>query len=120
MSEDAEQGRVRDMLQACSDIQEHSEGLTQSQFLASKVVYQAVLWNIAVLGEAANKLPDSTVETQLDIPWGAIVGMRNRLVHGYGSIDPDIVWYVVQDAVPTLIPQLEALLSELTPEGSDG
>ena len=108
------------MLQACRDIQEHSAGLAQPQFLASKVVYQAVLWNIAVLGEAANQLPDSTVETQLDIPWGAIVGMRHRLIHGYGSIDPLIVWDVVQSAIPTLMPQLETLLDEQTPEDSDG
>ena len=108
------------MLQACRDIQQHSAGLTQPQFLTSKVVYQAVLWNLAVLGEAANQLPDSTVETQLDIPWGAIVGMRHRLIHGYGSIDPLIVWDVVQSAIPTLIPQLEALLDDLTSEDSDG
>ena len=98
------------MLQACKDVLEHSDGLTREQFLATKAVYQAVLWNLTVLGEAANHLPESTIETRLDIPWGAIIGMRNRLIHGYGNIDPLIVWEVVQSAIPTLIPQLEALL----------
>lgn len=119
MSEEAEQERVRDMLQACSDAREHAEGLTEDQFLTNKAVYQAVLWNLTVLGEAANHLPESAVEAQLDIPWGAIVGMRNRLIHGYGNIDPLIVWDVVQSAVPMLIPQLESLLDELTLEDPD-
>jgi len=107
------------MLQACRDVQEHGAGLTREQFLANKLVYQAVLWNLTVLGEAANHLPGSTIETQLDIPWGAIVGMRNRLIHGYGSIDPLIVWDVVQSAISTLIPQLEALLDVLATEDTD-
>lgn len=108
------------MLQACKDVRQHADGLAQEQFLATKVVYQAVLWNLTVLGEAANHLPESMIETRLDIPWGAIIGMRHRLVHGYGSIDPLVVWEVVQSAIPTLIPQLEALLSETTQEEADG
>ena len=108
------------MLQACNDVEEHTDGLTREQFLATKAVYQAVLWNLTVLGEAANHLPESMIETRLDIPWGAIIGMRHRLVHGYGSIDPLIVWDVVQSAVPTLIPQLEALIAEITEEQADG
>lgn len=120
MSEQGQHLRLRDMLQSCRDVREHSDALTQQQFLANKLVYQAVLWNLTVLGEAANHLPESTVEAHLDIPWGAIIGMRHRLVHGYGSIDPLIVWEVVQSAIPTLIPQLEALLDVLTAKDSDG
>ena len=104
------------MLRSCVDVQEHSDGLTREQFLENKLVYQAVLWNLTVLGEAANHLPGSTIETRLDIPWGAIIGMRNRLIHGYGSIDPLIVWEVVQSAIPTLIPQLKSLLAETSQE----
>ena len=120
VSETGQDLRLRDMLQACNDVEEHTDGLTREQFLATKAVYQAVLWNLTVLGEAANHLPESTIETRLDIPWGAIIGMRNRLVHGYWSIDPLIVWEVVHSAIPTLIPQLEALLSETTQEEADG
>ena len=116
MSEPGHVLRLRDMLQACSDVQEHSNGLSREEFLAHKSLYHAVLWNLTVLGEAANHLPESMIETQLDIPWGAIIGMRHRLVHGYGSIDPLIVWDVVQSAIPLLIPQLEALLGETTVE----
>lgn len=119
MSEPRQQLRLEDMLQSCRDVQEHSDGLTREQFLETKAVYQAVLWNLTVLGEAANHLPETMIETRLDIPWGAIIGMRNRLIHGYGSIDPLIVWEVVQSAIPTLIPQLEGLLAVATAEEAD-
>ena len=111
--------RIRDILRSCADIQEHSHGLTEAQFVANKAVYQAVLWNFTVLGEAANGLPESIVEAQLDIPWGPIIGMRHRLVHRYGNIDLLIVWDAVCSSIPTLIPQLEALLDVLATEDTD-
>ena len=120
MFEPGQHLRLQDMLQSCRDVQEHCDGLTREQFLSSKLVYQAVLWNLTVLGEAANHLPERTVEAHLDIPWSAIIGMRHRLVHGYGSIDPLIVWEVVQTGIPTLIPQLKALLEPSTREDSNG
>ena len=45
-----------------------------------------------------------------DIPWPAIVGMRNRVVHAYFSIDRDVVWITVTQELPQLLPALEAAL----------
>ena len=119
MPEPSQALRLRDMLQACRDIQEHTDGMTATQFGASKMVQQAVLWNLTVIGEAANNLPDEVQEAHLDVPWSAIIGMRHRLVHGYGSIDLQIVWDVVDSGLPLLIPQLRALLAELPEELRD-
>jgi uncharacterized protein with HEPN domain len=45
------------------------------------------------------------------VPWRGIIGMRNRLVHGYASVDHDIVWDVVTHDLPALLPELERLVS---------
>ena len=50
---------------------------------------------IEVIGEAASKVSPSTRANSPEIPWKEIVGMRNRLVHGYAAVDHDIVWNVV-------------------------
>ena len=49
-------------------------------------------------------------ERQLDIPWGEIVGMRNRLVHAYFDVDIGLVWQTVQEDLPPLIAQLERIV----------
>ncbi len=48
-----------------------------------------------------------------DIPWNKIIGMRNILVHGYFTMDLDIVWDAVQQDVPLLKPAVVALLKQL-------
>lgn len=48
-----------------------------------------------------------------EIPWHAIVSMRNRLIHAYGDIDLDIVWQVVKENLPILIEQLKVIISNL-------
>ena len=64
-----------------------------------------------VIGEAATQVSPETRERYSDIPWKKIVGMRNRLIHGYDRIDFDRVW----DAVANGIPQLIAALDENNP-----
>lgn len=64
---------------------------------------------IEVIGEAASKISEATRIDAPEIPWVAIVAMRNRLIHGYFDIDPDIVWATVNDEIPALLPLLQAL-----------
>jgi len=65
---------------------------------------------IEVLGEAASKVSEATRSEAPAIPWRGIIGMRNRLVHGYASVDHDIVWDVVTRDLPPLLTELERLL----------
>lgn len=66
---------------------------------------------IEVVGEAANKVSDATRENAAEIPWREIVGMRNRLVHGYAADDHDIVWDVVSGDLVDIVAHPEALLA---------
>ena len=68
------------------------------------------MWNISVLGEAANQVPLEVRRAKQEIPWRAIIGARNRIIHGYGRIDEDVVWDIVNNDIPKLIPQLSVLL----------
>jgi len=52
----------------------------------------AVVRAIEVLGEAANRISEETHADHAEIPWKAIIGMRNRLIHGYFNINVQIVW----------------------------
>ena len=65
---------------------------------------------VEIIGEAANRVPEEFQEKQPEIPWAQIIGMRNRLIHGYDDVDLNFLWSVVQDDLPGLIAQLESLL----------
>ena len=108
---------VRDMLDCCEAIRGYAAGLDRATFFATRILYDAVLWNLTVLGEASTRLPESVKEAHQEIPWYAITGTRNRVVHGYPAIREDTIWKVIQDDIPELMPLLRALLEEAEKEG---
>ena len=72
---------------------------------------------IEVIGEAATKLSAGTKGSAPQIPWREIIGMRNRLVHGYASVDHDIVWDVLSGDLPEVINSPEELLADTSAAG---
>jgi uncharacterized protein with HEPN domain len=70
---------------------------------------------IEVVGEAATKVSQATRDVLPRVLWPEIIGMRNRLVHGYAAVDHDVVWAVVVDDLPRLIAALDAALGESPP-----
>ena len=99
-----------DMLLAARDAVEFSGQITYSQFENSRLHQNAILKAVEIVGEAAVHLSSTMRERQLDIPWGEIVGMRNRLVHAYFDVDIGLVWQTVQEDLPPLIAQLERIV----------
>jgi uncharacterized protein with HEPN domain len=67
---------------------------------------------VQVIGEAARKVSAEFQQAHSKIPWRQIIGMRHRIVHDYMRVDEDILWQVVTDDLPTLLPVLE----EISPE----
>lgn len=71
----------------------------------------AVLRRLAVIGEAVKLLSAESLAAEPEVPWRRIAGMRDRLIHGYSSVDLDIVWRVTQVELPALAAAIERLLS---------
>ena len=71
----------------------------------------AVIRRLLIIGEASNRVSQTTQQNLPTIPWRFISGMRNRLVHEYDDIDLDIVWDTLQKSLPILIIELEKIIS---------
>ena len=104
--------RLRHVLDAIAESRSFVAGMTYDAFCADAKTLKAVVWNIAMIGEAVRHVPAEVVGAHPEIPWAAIRGMRNQIVHGYDTIDYEIVWNVVQDELPPLVPLLERVIAE--------
>ncbi|MEO5802855.1 MAG: HepT-like ribonuclease domain-containing protein [Verrucomicrobiota bacterium] len=66
-----------------------------------------------VLGEAVRRLPPEIFNRYPSVNWKAILGMRNRVSHGYDSIDYEVLWNAARDQVPALILTAKEILRDL-------
>ena len=68
---------------------------------------------VEIIGEAAYKITKEFKEDHTDLPWKQIEGMRHILVHGYFSISAEVLWEVIENDIPTLIPIIKSYIEEL-------
>lgn len=70
----------------------------------------ALIKLVEIIGEAAGRVSQAGQEKYAEIPWREVIGMRNRLVHGYDSVDRSVLWDTIELDLPPLIFQLEKIL----------
>jgi len=68
---------------------------------------------IEIIGEAAARVSAEGREKFTSIPWQEVIGMRNRLIHGYDQVDLDILWDTIEIDLPPLITALEEILQAI-------
>ena len=105
--------RTDDILSAIDRIAAYRSSLRSADALIAGMAYDAVLRNLAVIGEAVRALPAEFKAARPNVPWPAIAGLRNILVHEYFRVDPE----VVTDIIDT---ELVALTAELAPRSDGG
>jgi uncharacterized protein with HEPN domain len=83
-------------------IVEKSKYLTKENFINDDILKRAFVRSIEIIGEAVKNLSVEYKNSYPDIEWRKIAGIRDRLIHGYFSIDYDIIWDVVSNKIPEL------------------
>lgn len=104
-----DQIRVQHMIDAAESAAQFLDGRQRCDLDSDRMLLFAVVRSIEIIGEAAGRVSMETRETSLEIPWNAIISMRNRLIHGYFDIDTEVVWKTVTEELPTLLRQLRIL-----------
>jgi uncharacterized protein with HEPN domain len=102
--------RLRHMLDACDQVAAFVEGRARLDLDHDRMLLFALIRAIEVLGEAAGRISDPTQAVHPEIPWKAIIGMRNRLIHAYFDVDPNLVWIAATQEVPTLRVRVQAAM----------
>ncbi|MDE6558103.1 MAG: DUF86 domain-containing protein [Clostridia bacterium] len=83
-------------------IMEHTVGVTQEQFESDEVLQDCVMFRLIQISENSQRLTEDFKRRYNEIPWTAIKGLRNRIVHEYGAVDLTIIYDTVKNSVPEL------------------
>lgn len=104
---------VQDILEAIADIETFTAGIDFAAFQQNREKVLAVVKAIEILGEAVKKISEDIRSRYPEIPWKAIAGMRDVLVHEYWGIDLNVVWATVQEGIPPLKIVIREIQEEL-------
>jgi uncharacterized protein with HEPN domain len=93
---------LEDIAEAAEKILAYSEQVDYEEFSRKTMVYDAVVRNLEVIGEASKKLPDQVLAEMPEIEWRKVIGLRDVIAHGYFGLNVDVLWDVVQNRIPAL------------------
>lgn len=105
-----DQQYLLDMLQSAEIVTNYISGRSRQDLTTDLQLQDAIIRRLLIIGEASKRISQDTCNKLTTIPWSAINGMRNRLVHEYDSIDLDVVWDTVVKSLPILILELKKVI----------
>lgn len=106
---------LRHMVDHAREAVELLGGKSARELERDRVLNLALVRLLELVGEAAASVPAEGRGPYPEIPWYEIVGLRNRLIHGYDSVDLEIVWQTIHHDLPPLVSALERILSNKKP-----
>lgn len=94
--------KIEDMIARIEKIERYCAGKTYDEFAGDEILVDALERNFAVIGEASNLVPPYIKLAYPDVPWRALYGMRNHIVHGYDLPETRIMWTTAKNRLAEL------------------
>jgi uncharacterized protein with HEPN domain len=102
--------RLHHMLDHAREALALIQGKTRPDLDTDRKLNLALVRLLEIVGEAASRTPKEDRDGYPEIPWPKIIGLRNRLIHGYDLVDFDVLWQILNNDLPPLIARLEEIL----------
>ena len=103
--------RLQHMLDHAKEAADLIAGKDKTELQHNRVLELALIRLVEIVGEASVKVSSETQAKYPSIPWPQVIGMRNRLIHGYDSVDLDVLWDTIEVDLPPLIAEIEKIMS---------
>ena len=98
---------LQHMLSYAREALQHAQGSTREEIESDRLLQLALLHLVEIVGEAASKVSPATQARLGRLPWRGMIGMRNRIIHGYDTAEIGVLWDTLQQDLPQLIQMLE-------------
>ncbi|MDO8623453.1 MAG: DUF86 domain-containing protein [archaeon] len=103
---------LRDILDAINKINKYIKGISINNLPENELVFDAVLRNLQIIGEASKNIPLNIQTKYKEIEWKKISGFRDILTHAYFGVEKDIVLEIIKDKLPLLEEQIKNILNK--------
>jgi len=103
---------LEDILDAIGKVAQFIQGMTYEHFAQDAKTVFAVIHALGIIGEATKKVPSSVRESYTEVPWRAMAGMRDKLIHDYFGMNLVVVWKTASEDLPSLGPTIRRILKE--------
>ena len=113
MKKPIDRDRLQHILDAIEKVERYLNGIGPAEFVANDEKVDAVVRNIEIIGEAATTLSRELKSGHAEVEWRFAAAMRNRLIHGYFEVDPQIVWSTVKNDIPKFKVDIVKIIKEL-------
>src|SRR3989344_7765294 len=100
---------IEDILENIKLIEESIKNLSKEKFILDKLIIDATIRRLEIIGEAVKNIPDSFRDKYEEISWKKIAGLRDIIIHGYFNIDLDTTWNIIKKDIPILKKQMEKI-----------
>ncbi len=105
--------RLQHILDAIEQIETYTEGVDYEQFTSNQMMFDATLRQLEIIGEASNRLSDALIQSNPDVYWARIVGLRNLVIHEYFGIDDMTIWNILKLNLPEFKEKILLIIKHL-------
>lgn len=105
---------LRHVLDSIGKIEDYLQDFDYEKFQNDSKTIDAVVRNVEIIGEAANNLTRDFRSNTTNIEWRKIIATRNRIIHGYATVDLEIIWNITQNNLGNLKTEIEKVLENLS------
>ena len=100
------------ILDSCSNILEFIKDIDYNTFIKKRLIQSAVIRELEIIGEATKNLSNDIINHSKEIPWKKLAGMRDKLIHGYFTVDLKEVWITTKKDITILNKSIEKILAK--------
>ena len=103
---------LRHILDSIGKVERYLQDFDFEKYRADDKTIDAVVRNVEIIGEASNNLTREFRSHTTNIEWRKIIATRNRIIHGYATVDLEIIWNITQNDLPKLKTEIEDILEK--------